>query len=288
MATRLTIVGAGLIGSSFALALRKQFDIISAVEPDPAHASAALADGIIDAIVDTVGDDQDAVLLSCPSDLIADWLVRLAQHPGTIFDAGSVKAWLLAEVTARLGAVPAQFVPCHPIAGSERSGPQAADSTLFLDRQVIITPAPTTDPQRLRQVADWWRLTGAQVTEMEAVEHDSIYALTSHLPHLLAFTYLQAIGPEHLPHTGGGFRDFSRIGASDPDMWSAIFTCNRQALLPLIDDFQRQLTDFRAAIERNDTAECVRLIRAARNHRAALDVDLPRQGSRPVESGADD
>ena len=100
---------------------------------------------------------------------------------------------------------------------------------------------------------------------MDPVEHDSIYALTSHLPHLLAFTYLQGMRPEHLHHTGGGFRDFSRIGASDPDMWSAIFACNRSALLPLIDEFRQRLEEFRDAIERDDRAECVRLITAARD-----------------------
>ncbi|MCB1685976.1 MAG: prephenate dehydrogenase/arogenate dehydrogenase family protein [Pseudomonadales bacterium] len=275
MKPRLTIVGTGLIGASFALALRDSFSRICAIEPDPAHAAAVLDGGVVDAVVKEVAPDQDAVLLACPSNRIAEWVIRLADHPGTLFDTGSVKSGVLKKIRSRLGRVPEQFVPCHPIAGSERSGPAAADGALFRNCRVILTPPAGTDPVRSSRVADWWRAAGARVSTMDPEEHDRVYALTSHLPHLLAFTYLQAIEPEHLDHTGGGFRDFSRIGASDPQMWTAIFEGNRTFLLPLIDDFQQQLEKFRLAIERGDREECLRLIGRARALRANLTEEPP-------------
>jgi len=272
--TDLTLVGAGLIGCSFAAAARKAdlFQHISAVEPDPAAAERALALGHVDAVVEQPAADAP-VLLACPSNRVVAWLGRLEAHSAPVFDVASVKGALLAELEAGGGHRPAGFVPCHPIAGRERSGPDAADPELFRERLVIITPTPDTDPTATATVVKFWQALGATVEEMDPTEHDRVYARTSHLPHLLAFTYLLGIESEHLHHSGGGFRDFSRIGASDPDMWTAIFDLNRDALLEVTAKFQAHLNDFIAAIESRDVAACERLIAEARARRLGLDGD---------------
>lgn len=271
-ASELTIVGTGMIGASFALALRDRFDRINAIDTNDDHAQYVLANKIVDARVEQVPASSAMVLLACPSNRIGDWVVRLQGHTGTVFDVGSVKAAILEEVRARLGALPANFVPSHPIAGLERSGPQAARRDLFAGRAVIVTPAATTDSARLAAVTALWRHAGANVRELTPEAHDRIYARTSHLPHLLAFAYLLGIEPECFEHTGGGFKDFSRIGGSDPQMWTAIFDMNRGALLEALDRFQSDIGAFRSAIENGDLDRCRDLIAAARQTRLRLDA----------------
>ncbi len=270
MAGELTIVGMGLIGASFALAARQHFSRVSVLDPDDGHVAYALAGSIADTRVTEVPATAEAVLLACPSDHIAGWVVALADHPGTVFDTGSVKGAIIDEVEASLGAVPRNFVPSHPIAGLERSGPEAGSADLFLDRTVILTPVTATDPARTERVRSWWEATGAVVERMEPGLHDAIYARTSHLPHLIAFAYLLGIADADLAHTGGGFRDFSRIGGSDPDMWTAVFGRNRAALLDALDTFEMHLDEFRRALESDDLDRCRVLIADARTRRERL------------------
>ncbi|HEY5646660.1 MAG TPA: prephenate dehydrogenase/arogenate dehydrogenase family protein [Pseudomonadales bacterium] len=270
MAGELTIVGMGMIGASFALAARAAFSRITVLDPDDAHVAHALANGMADARVSAVPASAEAVLLACPSDHIADWVMELAAHPGTVFDCGSVKGAIIDELLARAGGSPANYVPSHPIAGLEQSGPAAASGDLFAGKLVILTPVGTTDPERLERVRMWWAATGASVELMDAHLHDAVYARTSHLPHLIAFAYLLGIGEDDLPHTGGGFRDFSRIGGSDPQMWTAIFDKNRSALLAALDTFQGHVGDFRQALEAGDLDRCRALIAAARTRREHL------------------
>lgn len=270
MPGELTIVGIGLIGASFALATRRRFSRINALDPDDVHVELALSRGIVDSRVSTVPESSEAVLLACPSDRIAGWVADLEGHPGTVFDTGSVKAAVLRDVMDRLGRIPANFVPTHPIAGLEQSGPGAADAALFRDRMVIVTPVPETDVRRQQAVEGWWRETGAALISMDPEDHDRVYARTSHLPHLLAFAYLLGIDEGDLEHTGGGFRDFSRIGGSDPEMWAGIFDRNREALLAALDTFEADLAAIRAALAAGDTARCRALIAEARKRREAL------------------
>jgi len=267
----LTIVGLGMIGASFALASRTQFERITGLDPNPQHLAFAQANGLIDAAVTRVPAETDAVLLACPSDRIAGWIIDLAEYSATVFDSGSVKGAILSEVSAALGDVPTNFVASHPIAGLERSGPMAAQPGLFKNRTVIITPTDATDADRQADVGRWWQATGAQIEVMDPAEHDRVYARTSHLPHLLAFAYLLGIDATDLAHTGGGFRDFSRIGGSDPDMWSGIFDRNQSALLESLQDFETHLAEFRAAIEAGDVDRCHALIAQARVRREALE-----------------
>ena len=259
-----------MIGGSVALASRTGFGRIVALDPDAVHAEQALSAGIIDERVAEVPADTDAVLIACPSDGIADWVVQLADHAATVIDAGSVKGAILEQVEAQLGRIPANFVPAHPIAGLERSGPSAADAGLFQDKLVIVCPTPSTSAQHLEQASAFWQATGARLQEMDPREHDRIYARTSHLPHLLAFAYLLGVDEADLAHTGGGFRDFSRIGGSDPDMWSAVFELNRSALLEALNGFERDLAAFREALESGDLARCRTLIARARARRELL------------------
>jgi 3-phosphoshikimate 1-carboxyvinyltransferase len=265
----LTVIGTGLIGGSFALGARTRnlFQQFVGVEPNTEHADAAVRLGIVDEVVAEVPPDSDAVLIAAPSDVVADWVVRLADHPGVIFDVGSVKGAILKSIDEQLGRIPPRFVPCHPIAGRELSGPAAADEDLFADRLVIQTPRQDTDAAALDQVVYWWRSLGARTQILDAQTHDEMYALTSHLPHLLAFAYLQRIESDHLDHAGGGFRDFSRIGGSDPRMWSAIFNLNKEALLQALGAFQSDLGAIREAIAGDDVAEVRRLISGARDRR---------------------
>jgi prephenate dehydrogenase len=272
---RLAVVGTGLIGGSFALAARSAglFDEILGVEPDRGRLRAAERLGIIDRAVPAVPDDVDAVLLAAPSHTIAPWVGRLAQHPGVVFDAASVKGAVLAQIRAALGHLPARFVPCHPLAGSDRSGPEAAAADLFRGQRVVITPGEETDAAAAGLVADWWRATGGRVSYLDPARHDEIVAVTSHLPHLLAFSYLQQVDGEHLDHAAGGFRDFTRIGGADARMWVPIFRLNRAALLRAVDTLEVDLRQARALIEQGDDAGLTAFTEAAAGRRRGLDDD---------------
>jgi 3-phosphoshikimate 1-carboxyvinyltransferase len=253
--------------------VRNEFDQINVLDPSDKHAAFALSHGIADARVEEVPDTTTAVLLACPSNRIGGWVIALADHAATVFDAGSVKGSIIHEVKEAVGRLPGNYVPTHPIAGLEQSGPEAADAALFRDRVVIATPGETTDAGRLGEVIGLWRATGARVLEMDPLEHDRIYARTSHLPHLLAFAYLAGIPNEDLTHTGGGFRDFSRIGGSDPEMWSGIFEMNRSSLLEALDTFQTDLAELRRTIEVGDLERCRELIAEARTRRESQEED---------------
>ncbi len=270
---QLLVIGPGLIGGSFALGARRRglFDSLLGIEPDAQRARQALALGIVDEITETVPETADAILVAGPSETIAPWIAKLQHHPGIILDAGSVKASLIDAVRESCGSLPVRYVPCHPIAGKEKSGPAAADGELFLNQEVILTPQGETDLAALEAVTAWWEALGARVSRLDPREHDEIYAITSHLPHLIAFAYLQQVDDQHLGHAGGGFRDFSRIGAADPDMWAPIFESNRQALLPALERLQQDLSEVHKLVEDGDTQGLKNLIARARSRRRKFD-----------------
>ena len=265
----LVVVGTGLIGSSFARGARERglFDRIVGVEPDSACAELALTLGIVDEITTDVTPVADAVLIAGPSDTIAGWVTRLSDHRGVVFDVGSVKSNILDTIREACGELPARYVPCHPIAGSERQGPKASDGSLFAEQIVVITPHSVIDARALASVENWWQQLGARVRRMDASAHDRMLALTSHLPHLVAFAYLQQIDPDHLDFAGGGFRDFTRIGASDATMWSAIFELNKTQILESLDELERSLGEIREALNAGDMDTVRRIIVTARQRR---------------------
>jgi cyclohexadieny/prephenate dehydrogenase / 3-phosphoshikimate 1-carboxyvinyltransferase len=265
---RLVVVGTGLMGGSFALASRQcgLFTDIKGIEPNPQRAQCALRLGLVDDLVDSVPADTDAVLLASPSHTIAAWAARLADHPAIVFDSASVKGAVLAELRAA-GPLPPRFVPCHPLAGSEKSGPQAADGDLYRNHAVVLTPEAETDANAVEQVTNWWLRLGAQVRFMTGEQHDEVVARTSHLPHLLAFAFLRAVTDEDLAYGAGGFRDFTRIGAADADMWAPIFTLNRRAVLAALDGMEAELARARQLVECAGEAELKAFIAAAAERR---------------------
>ncbi|MGI9324158.1 MAG: prephenate dehydrogenase [Pseudomonadales bacterium] len=266
---KLAIVGVGLIGGSFALAARNAglFASIVGVDRNPEHLAQAQQLGICDATAQSVPSDADAVLVALPSDHIAESLASLVEHKGLIFDVASVKAALL-EDAARL---PARYVPCHPIAGSERSGPTAASAELFTDHLLVITPIAQSNSADLATVSDWWQAFGARVQTMSAGEHDRLFARTSHLPHLVAFAYMQQIEQAQLAFAAGGFRDFSRIAASDPDMWTPILRMNRKAIHTELRQLQAALTELGEAVDAADEGPLRELLSRAQRRRRAFD-----------------
>lgn len=266
----LAIVGVGLIGGSFALAARAAglFDRIVGVDTNPVHLAAAQKAGIIDQGAAAVPEAAEAVLLAVPSDRVTGLLEELADHPGLVFDVASVKA----PICAAPGPRPTRFVPAHPIAGAERRGPDAARSGLFADHLVVLTPTAATPEADVERLTGWWEALGARVQRMDAAAHDELFALTSHLPHLAAFAYMQLIKAEHLPFAAGGFRDFSRIAAADPDMWVPILRSNQTAILAVLDGLESAFAEFRAAIAAPQPAALRKLLESARDRRLEYPV----------------
>ena len=271
----LAIVGVGLIGGSIGKAAKERGIAarIVGIEANTASAEWALANGLIDRVANVVPEQADLIALCVPSDLVSDWVVKLADHSAPIFDVGSVKGPIVEAIAARQP-VPGQFLPCHPISGSEKSGPQAADATLFDGCTLVITPLEHTTAESQRTCTEFWQALGAFVVRMSPQDHDAALAATSHLPHLLAFAYMAQVSNEHLPLTGGGFRDFTRIAAANPELWWRIMRLNRGALSEALDDYSQNLAALVAALEQGDEATGLALIRAAARKRQAADQKL--------------
>ena len=268
----LAIVGVGLIGGSIGKAAKQRglVERIVGVEPNPKSALWAVENGVLDAVAAEVPAEADLIALCVPSDLVAQWVITLADHPATIFDVGSVKSPIIKEIELT-HTPPPRFVPCHPISGSEKSGPQAADGDLFDGCTVVLTPLANTASAAQQACASFWEALGASLVSMTADEHDAALAVTSHLPHLLAFAFMEQVTDQHLPLTGGGFRDFSRIAAANPDLWWRIMQLNQGALSQALEDYSNNLRALADAIESGDESQGLALIEAAAQKRRAAD-----------------
>ncbi len=263
---RVAIYGVGLIGGSLALALRQRKVWVSACDTDPATVAYAMQHGIADAIsADPAAALQGAELavLCVPPAAVPGLLSTLAPLLGAeqvLSDTSSIKRRVVEVARTTLGAAWPNFVPAHPVAGTEQSGVGAADAALFHNCQVILTPAPDTARRAVHQVEQLWRAVGAvAVRSMEAARHDALLAAGSHLPHLLAFAlvdYLagRADATEVLRYSAGGFADFTRIAASDPRLWTQICLANRDELLTCIRGFSDRLEALTQILDRADTA----------------------------------
>ncbi len=255
-------MGLGLIGGSLARSLKQSgfCSHVSAWGYRDVSLRKGLAQGVIDSYsldMDEALADADIVVIGTPTltanSVMQEILPRL--HADTVItDVASVKGSL---VEASGGA--ANFVPAHPIAGSEQSGVDASRADLFIDHRVILTPTDNTDTTALELVRAMWASTGADVVEMGVVEHDAILAATSHLPHVLAYTLVDALARSDLSadifrFAAGGFRDFTRIASSDPVMWRDIALANRDQLLKAIDNFSAHLGSLREAVADADGA----------------------------------
>lgn len=248
----LLLVGTGLIGGSFALAAKANgvFERVVGMDRSAAALDEALRLGMIDDRVDTFDDRYDAACIAVPLSGIAACVVEASRCAAVVFDVGSVKA----PVIDALGEPPSNFVPCHPIAGSERHGPGAAQADLFAGRTVVLTPTEATSPEAVVEVRGYWEAVGGDVENDTAANHDRRFALLSHLPHLVAVAFMDVVGRAgSFAGAGSGFRDFTRIAAGDADVWHDILHGNaaqvRGYLDELIDDL-RTLSD--AASEGGD------------------------------------
>ncbi len=262
---KLVIFGVGLIGGSLALALKKRKAVARVVGVGRSRANllAARRLGIIDEIATNPAlavQDADVVLLAVPLGQTAAVLAQIAPHlpaQTIVTDAGSTKRDVIAHARKYLGAAFARFVPAHPIAGTEKSGARAAFAELFDDHQLIVTPEPGTDARAVRRVSAMWKLAGMRVITMRAADHDRAFALVSHLPHVLAFALVgqlagYADAATLFRHTGGGFRDSTRIAGSSPEMWRDVCLANRDALLAALDDYLEELERLRGMIDASD------------------------------------
>lgn len=274
----LALVGAGLIGGSFALALKQTGAVraVSGVGRSAARLTVARELGLIDRAVDWAEAGQaDVILLALPVGETEAVLRQLAPHlkPGAIVtDAGSTKTNVVAAAHAVLGARAADFVPGHPIAGSERSGPGAARADLYRGRRVVLTPQPDTRADAVAVVRALWEATGAQVEMLDATQHDRIFAAVSHLPHLAAFALVDDLAGRadselFFRYAASGFRDFTRIAASSPEMWRDIALANRPALLAELDGYVAALQTLRQVLNDEDAAALLAMFSRARGAR---------------------
>jgi len=265
MLGKVVIVGIGLIGGSFALALKAAGAVreVVGLERSPEAAARALELGIVDSITASPQEAMrgaDLVLLAAPVAQTARILEALLPwlEPGTVItDAGSTKADVAATARAVLGERARQFVPGHPIAGRESNGPDAALPDLYQGKKTVLTPLPENAAGDVGLVAAAWCLCGAVIHTLTPEQHDSVFAAVSHLPHLLAFALVDDIAQK--PHAdllfqyaASGFRDFTRIAGSSPEMWRDISLANRTALLTELDAYLAQLTVLRARLAAND------------------------------------
>ncbi|HLB16449.1 MAG TPA: prephenate dehydrogenase/arogenate dehydrogenase family protein [Burkholderiales bacterium] len=279
---KLVVVGVGLIGGSFALALKAAGGVRRAVGVGRSRANLgqALAMGAIDDVADDLAaavDGADFVLVTTPVGAMPDVFARIAPKlapDAVVTDGGSTKQTVVAAARAALGARVAQFVPAHPIAGSDASGAGAATATLFRDREVILTVLPETAPEAVARVRSAWQACGARVAEMTPGEHDAVLAAVSHLPHLLSYALVhelagRADATQLFAHAGTGLRDVTRLAASHPEMWRDICVANREALLGELRRYQDTLAKLGALLEQSDGAGLERLFEAARAARRA-------------------
>jgi len=280
---KLVIFGVGLIGGSFALALKRSAAVGSVVGIGRGRANldVARAQGIADRTY-TIDEawhaelqDADLVLLAAPVGQLPDLLSAIVAHLGPrtiVTDAGSTKQDVIAAARAQLGSAFARFVPGHPIAGTEHSGAMAAFDTLFRDRNVVLTPVAETLPAAVARVDACWKACGGVISLLDPARHDALFAAVSHLPHALAFALVAelAVRPDardYFRHAAGGFRDFTRLASSHPEMWRDICVANRVALRAELDAYRAQLARIDRMLADADGDALATLFAAARNAR---------------------
>jgi cyclohexadieny/prephenate dehydrogenase len=263
---RVALIGLGLIGSSIAHAV-SQLGLAGELVATDASAAVRtraveleLADRIAASNAEAV-EDADLVIACVPVGACADVAASIAPHlkaGAIVSDVGSVKGAVLRAMAPALPPS-VHFIPAHPVAGTENSGPDAGFAELFINRWCILTPPDGIAPAALDQLAAFWRALGANVEVMSADHHDLVLAVTSHLPHLIAYTIVgtadeleDVTRSEVLKFSAGGFRDFTRIAASDPTMWRDVFLNNKDAVLEMLGAFQEDLSKLTRAIRRGD------------------------------------
>jgi len=274
---RLAVIGVGLIGGSFALALKQAGKVshVVGVGRNRANLDLARERRIIDSIAaDTASAarDADLVLVAAPVAQFPAILAQLKDTKALITDAGSTKRDVVAAARAALGAGIARFVPGHPVAGAEKSGAAAASADLFKARRVVLTPLKENPAASVAQVQSLWEACGARVTQLAPDEHDAVLAAVSHLPHLLAYALVHDIAgrgnaEQLFSYAAGGFRDFTRIASSHPEMWRDICIANRDLLLGELTRYGEQLGFVEKLLHAGDGAGLEKLFAQAREAR---------------------
>ena len=279
---KVCVIGLGLIGGSFAKAIKTNGFAQSVVGYDVTYSQSLLGEklGVIDRAerqLCKAVEDADIVMIAVPvravHDILKEIKPSLASH-AVVTDVGSVKVSFIEAVESVYGFVPEFVVPGHPIAGSEKSGVTAANETLFDRHRVIITPLENTKPEAVEIVKGAWECCGAEVISMAVNHHDDVLAATSHLPHLIAFSLVDTLAGEDdnkeiFKYAAGGFRDFTRIAASDPVMWRDIFLTNKRSVIKVLDHFNEDLQKLKTAIEKDDSKLLMGVFtraKAAREH----------------------
>lgn len=267
---KLVVIGVGLIGGSFALALKAagRVDRVTGVGRGRANLDIARERGIIDEAIALDADwtrelaDADVVLLATPVAQFASLFAAVAGRlpkDAILTDAGSTKQNVIADARTHLKAALPHFIPGHPIAGTEHTGAAAAFATLFRDRNVVLTPLPENDPAAIATLSGLWTACGGDVRVLDPALHDRIFAAVSHLPHLLAFGLVDLLAArpdaaELFRYAASGFRDFTRIAAGSPEMWRDISVANRDALMAEVDAYRAALDRIAAMVSAADAA----------------------------------
>lgn len=288
--TRIAVIGLGLLGGSVGLAVRESLPGSSTTgyDADPDVRQRAAERGLVDTVCDTAAEavaGAELVVFCVPVGAMGAAATEIAGElsPGAIVtDVGSSKA---AVGEALRSALPgATVIPAHPVAGTERSGPDAGFASLFRHRWCILTPPSGTDQEAVVRLSAFWEALGANVEIMDAAHHDLVLAVTSHIPHLIAYTIVgtasdleEVTRGEVIKYSAGGFRDFTRIAASDPVMWRDVFLTNREAVLEMLGRFTEDLTALQRAIRNGDGDALFDLFTRTRDIRRSI-----------VEQGQDD
>ena len=280
---RLAVIGVGLIGGSLALALKSAGVVgeVIGVGRGLENLQTALRLGVVDRIeTDPAAGvaEADLVFLATPVQSLAAVAAKIlpAMKPGAILtDGGSVKGAVI-EAIAPLVPAGVHFVPGHPIAGTEKSGAEAAFATLYRGKRCILTPTAGTDPAALEVVRQAWQAAGSEVVLMEVEKHDRVLAAISHLPHMVAYALVNAVGAYDryqeniLEYSAGGFRDFTRIASSDPTMWRDIAMTNREALLEMMEQFEAFFAELKEDIRRGEGERLFEFFHRSKQSRDAI------------------
>ncbi len=264
---KIALIGIGLIGSSLGHVVREKglAGHVSGFAKSPATREKALELGIVDAIHETAADaarGADLVILCTPVgafEAVAAEIGPVLERGAIVTDVGSVKASVIKHVAPHMPAG-VHLIPGHPVAGTEQSGPEAGFAELFLNRWCILTPMAGADPGAVGKLTAFWQACGSDVDIMKPDHHDLVLAITSHIPHLIAYNIVgtaddlgKVTESEVIKYSAGGFRDFTRIAASDPTMWRDVFIHNKDAVLEMLGRFTEDLTDLQRAIRRGDS-----------------------------------
>jgi prephenate dehydrogenase len=291
MFNQLGVIGCGLMGGSFALALRRAGLVKRVVgySKSPNTVERARKLGVVDVAAESAlqaVSGSDIVIIAVPV-AATETTFRAIRHlvePGVLFmDVGSTKRDVVDAARRVLRERIGSFVPAHPIAGKEAAGIEHADAGLFAGRQVILTPLPQTSAALLQKATDVWAAFGSQVLKMSPENHDAAFAAVSHLPHMLAFAYFGAVisqpaGQDFLTLAGPGFRDFTRIAASNPEMWRDVLLANREEVLKQTLRFRHALEAFEQALQSGNSDALEGLIRGPAEERAAWHMGASRAG----------